>query len=714
MVWTALSSRMGRRIAAALCLCSALPLAGFALAAGWLGLSTAHASLAAALLAALCVWVATLHLAQRYVPALGAARAGIAALQERRLTVLRSSGGDEPRALLEALATCAAHLQEQFRVLETLGEIDRLLLGSAALEHVLDAVLSRVQALTHCHCVSITLRDGDAPGRGRVYVAAAALDDLPVSRVALDSDMLATLVTEPEGLTIARCEEARHSFLKPLKDTGADVFWVWPVIVSGRVEAILAAGFTEVPDSGPRLSRCGGELAARLAVALSRSARDERLYRQAHYDPLTALPNRLLFRDRLSQQFEGSAGGASRGALLYIDLDHFKRVNDGFGHGVGDQLLTVVAQRLRACVKEGDLVARLGGDEFTIVLREVGDIGAAAAAQRVSETLRLPVRIGESEHRISASIGVTLFPDDGAGIEDLVRNADTAMYRAKDLGRGRFMFYDHGGTGAQPSFLGSPGLQRALRKREFSLFYQPQFAVADGTLAGVEALLRWHTPRDGVRHPDEFVPAAEGSGLIVDIGGWVLDAACSQLAAWRDAGIALPRMAVNVCAQQLHDAEFPRTVRRALDRHALAADLLELELAPSVLEDGEAKESLARLAQLGVRLALDNFGADESPIGDLRQDPIGMVKIDRALIGRVPHDGESAAAVAAGIKMAHALGKRIVAQGVERIEQLDFLRRHQCDLAQGFYLARPLSAAAVTELLRSRASPSDDEAREVG
>ncbi len=724
MVRTALSSRMGRRIAAALTLCSALPLAAFALASGRLELSTPHALLAAALLATLCVSAAALHLARRYVPDLAAARAAIAAMQERRLTVLRGRGGDEPRALLEALATCAAGIEAQLRALETLAEIDRMLLGSVALEHVLDAVLARVQALTHGQCVSITLRDGDAPGRGRVYVA-AALDDLPVSRVALDGDMLATLATAPQGLTIARCEEERHSFLKPLKGAGADVFWVWPVIVSGRVEAILATGFTEAPDAGPRFSRFGGELAARLAVALSRSAREERLYRQAHYDPLTGLPNRLLFRDRLCQEVATRAAGPSRGALLYIDLDQFKRVNDGFGHGVGDQLLTVVAQRLRACIKEGDLVARLGGDEFTIVLQEVSDAAAArAVAERVAETLRLPIRIGPSEHRISASIGVALFPDDGTGIEDLVRHADTAMYRAKDLGGSRIMLEDRGAVSAPSAVsavsagatsLGGAGLPRTLRRRQFSLFYQPQFAVADGALAGIEALLRWHAPRDGARHSEEFVPAAEESGLIVDIGGWVLDAACSQLAAWRDLGSALPRLAVSVCLQQLQDAEFPRAVRRALDKHALPSELLELELAPSVLGDEGAAASLARLEQLGVRLALDGCGAGDSSMGDLRHHPIAVVRLDGALIGRIPHDSEAVELVATAIKTAHALGKRVVAQGVESIEQLDFLREHRCDLAQGFYLARPLSAAGITELLDARsASPSDDAAREAG
>ncbi|MGH8150553.1 MAG: putative bifunctional diguanylate cyclase/phosphodiesterase [Steroidobacteraceae bacterium] len=689
-------------MAAALCLCSAVPLAVFALAAQWRG-SLEGAALAAALAAAACVWVASIDLSSRYVLPLRAVRDGLAAFKERRFVPPKVAARDEPRALLEALASTAASVQEQFYILEALAEIDQLLLGSVSLEQVLDAMLSRMQALTHCDGVGITLRDGDAPGRGRVYVAAAGRSGLPVSRVALDRDMLATLAAEPQGLTIARREEARHSFLAPLEDTGAEIFWVWPVTVAGRVEAILAAGFIEAPAAGPRLSRCGGELAARLGVALSRAARDERLYREAHYDPLTALPNRLLFRDHLSREIAGSTEGAFRGALLYIDLDHFKSVNDGFGHAVGDQLLTVVAQRLRACVKDGDLVARLGGDEFTIVLREVNDaMAAAGVAQRVAETLQQPVHIGSGEHHVSASIGVTLFPDDGQSLEDLVRNADTAMYRAKEAGRGRFMFLDSASLGPKPSAVSDTGLQRALRKREFSLFYQPQFAVADGTLAGLEALLRWHTPRDGMRQPDEFVPAAEESGLIMDIGGWVLDAACSQLAVWRDAGITLPRVAVNVCAQQVKDGEFSRGVRRALDKHALAPDLLELELTPSLLADGEAVASLSRLSEIGVRLVLGDFGTGRSSPGDLRQPAIGVVKIDRSLICRLPRDPDAAAIVATSISVAHMLGKRVVAQGVETIEQLNYLREHHCDLAQGFYLARPLSAAAVTELLRAR------------
>jgi diguanylate cyclase (GGDEF)-like protein len=648
-----------------------------------------------------CSIAGGIHLAHRYLPSVRALRTALASFQARRYEPLSVPGTDEMRSLIVTFNRSATALREQFQALETLGEIDKLLLGSADLEQVLDAVLSRVQAVTRCDCVGITLRDGDAPGRGRVYLAGSGLTDLPVRRVELDDDMITTLAGESGGLTVTRCEESRHSFLRPLKEIGAEFFWVWPVSVSDRVEAILAVGYREPPAADPYVATSGTQFAERLAVALSKTARDERLYRQAHYDPLTALPNRILFRDRLAQELANSTAGLSRGALLYIDLDHFKRVNDSVGHSAGDQLLTMVAQRLRSCTKEGDTVARLGGDEFTVILRNVVDPDSArAVGDRIIQLLQLPVNIGGRDHFVCASIGITLFPDDGATIDDLMRNADTAMYRAKDSGRGCTMFFDpHLGGAVAAS---ETGLQRALRRREFSLFYQPQFSVANGTLAGIEALLRWQTPRDGMRPPGEFVPAAEESGLIVDIGGWVLEAACAQLAAWREQGIAPPRLALNVSAQQLKHIEFPKMVRRALDKYGIPPALLELELTESVFADEAAGATLGRLAQLGVHLALDDFGTGYSSLSYLRQYPIGTVKVDRTFLEEVPQNAASSTLVETIVVMAHALGKRVVAEGIETVEQLDFLRERRCDVAQGFFLARPLSGQAVTELLQAR------------
>ncbi len=296
-----------------------------------------------------------------------------------------------------------------------------------------------------------------------------------------------------------------------------------------------------------------------------------------------------------------------------------------------------------------------------------------------------------------------------------MRNADTAMYRAKDLGRGCTTFFDLD-MSRKPAPATDTGLHQALRRREFSLFYQPQFAVSNGKLTGVEALLRWQTPRDGLRQPADFVPAAEESGLIIDIGAWVLDAACAQLAVWRDANIAPPRLALNVSAQQLKHVEFPKLVRRALDKHGLPAELIELELTESVFADEAAGATLARLQQLGVHLALDDFGTGYSSLSYLRQYPIGTVKIDRTFLEEVPHNPASATLVETIIVMSHALGKRVVAEGIETVEQLDFLRERRCDIAQGFYLARPLSSHVVTELLQARTMADRDtgDVREVG
>ncbi len=663
-----------------------------------------------------CVLAGTRYLAEGSLAALRELRIGLPGLQARRFEPLALAGKDEPRELIESFNRSAAGLREQFHALETLGEIDKLLLGSAELEQVLEGILSRVQTVTRCLCVGITLRDADAPGRGRVYLSANGLTDLPVTRVELDDEMLTTLLAESRGLTIARCEQLRHSFLIPLKDIGAEFFWVWPVNVSERVEAILAVGYREPPAADPHLARSGSQFAERLAVGLSKSAHDERLYRQAHFDPLTSLPNRILFRDRLAQEIANAAAGLSRGALLYIDLDNFKRVNDSVGHSAGDQLLTIVAQRLRSCVKDGDTVARLAGDEFTVILRNVADPNAARiVGERIIESLQLPVNIGGRDHFVCASIGITLFPDDGSIIDDVMRNADTAMYRAKELGRGCIMFFDPH-MNAKAMVPTETGLNRALRRREFSLFYQPQFTVFNGTLAGMEALIRWQTPRDGMRQPSEFVPAAEESGLIIDIGGWVLDTACAQLASWREQNIAPPRLALNVSAQQLKHAEFPRLVRRALEKYGLAPALLELELTESVFADEAAGATLEKLHQLGVHLALDDFGTGYSSLSYLRQYPIGTVKIDRTFLEEVPQTPASATLVETIIVMAHALGKRVVAEGIETAEQLEFLRERRCDVAQGFYLARPLAATVVTELLQARAQAGGElaDVREAG
>jgi diguanylate cyclase (GGDEF)-like protein len=711
------NSGMVRRIVLTIGLCTLVPvLIVAAVLSGSAAIGIVLVGIASGLVAALvCTAAAVAYLVRRYQPSLVALRDGFHDLAATGFAEVPAAGRDDLQSLIQAFNRCAKRVRQQHANLQTLSEVDRLLLQPGGLEPVLDAILTRVQRVTGCNSAGIVLRDPDAPWRGRVYQAAKNHRDLPVSRVALDDDMMTTLAAEPEALTVTRCEDTRHSFLAPMQSLGSEFFWVWPVKLAAHVEAILAVGYKEPPIADPHIAHCGSEFSARLAIALTKSAREEQLYRQAHFDPLTALPNRVLFCSRLSAQLQSAAAGMADGAILYIDLDHFKKINDTVGHAAGDQVLSIAAQRLRACVKDGDTVARLGGDEFAVILRDVANAESAnAVAQRIVLSLQQPLQLGGREHTVCASIGIALFPQDGEAIDTLLRNADTAMYRAKDLGRGRAMFYDPTMGGQRPA-LSDTGLQLALRRREFSLFYQPQYSILDGSLTGLEALLRWQTQREGMRQPGDFVPAAEESGLIVDIGGWVLETACAQLASWREQGLSPPRLALNVSLQQLRHPDFVRSVRRVLDRFGLPGEILELDIDEQVLADPANGAMIERLAQTGVCLALDGFGTGYSSLGYLRQHPISAVKIDRSFLVNVPQDSIASTLIETIIVMAHSLQKRVVAEGIETIEQLDFLRERRCDCAQGYYLARPLPATSVTELLSSRIyDNSTEDARAAG
>jgi diguanylate cyclase (GGDEF)-like protein len=619
----------------------------------------------------------------------------------------------EVRELVDAFNRSAESLDAQAETRRALDEIDGLLLPGGDHENVIDQVLARVRSITRANNVGLTLIDPGAAGHGRLF-AVNADGGFPVNRVVLDEQMVATLREAQHGLTIVRCEEGRHSFLEPLQLAGSGFFWVWPVMVAGDLSAILAVGYAEPPRQGGSVAHSGTLSAQRLGVSLTSNARAERLYRQAHFDPLTQLPNRLLFRDQLSQALQNAAQNDSRGAVLFIDLDHFKKVNDSLGHEAGDQVLSIVAQRLRACVKDGDTVARLGGDEFTVILRNVVDATAVSAvAERIIHSMQASVRLGGRDHHVHASIGITLFPADGATIDELLNNADLAMYRAKDLGRGGAAFYN-AKMGARGHRVADSGLYRAMKRREFSIYFQPQYRVSDGGLMGLEVLLRWQKPREGILTSAEFIPAAEESGLIVDLGGWVIEAACAQIAQWREQGLTVPRVAINLSVQQLRDPELIATLRRHLERHRVSPNALEFELSESSLTDADSQGSIEALSALGVGLTLDDFGTGNTALANLRRYPVSAVKIDRSFVEQLSDSPSACALASTIIVMAHALDKLVIAEGVETLEQLDYLRERGCDVAQGYFMARPLSSSDMTELLlgrlpRTRAEDEDDE-----
>jgi diguanylate cyclase (GGDEF)-like protein len=664
-------------------------------------------ALGLAILSIVIAFVVAAVIGERYLPPLRQLQRGLARLRERRFETIPRLAVEEFAPLEREFNVTSMSLQRDWRAFEVLGEVDRALLAANEIDRALDIVLPKFRELTRAQCVGVILMDPTAHAHGRMFIAALGADELPVQRVNFDPAMIATIREAPEGLTIARVEETRHAFLASMRDAGAEFFWLWPVVDEERVSSMLVVGYHGEPARDAALADYGAAFADRLRAALSNSARDERLYRQAHYDPLTQLPNRALFRDRLAQELAAASSGLTRGALMYVDLDHFKRVNDTLGHSAGDQLLSIVAHRLKACTKEGDTVARLGGDEFTVLLRNVGDVETVRQiADRVIRSLALPANLGGRDYQMRASVGVTLFPDDGCDLEDVIRQSDLAMYRAKAQGRGRAVFFEREMAQRRASFTDS-GLHRALRRRELSLFYQPQFTLADNRLCGVEALLRWQTRYDGIKLPGEFIPAAEHSGLITDIGGFVLDSACSQYAEWVRAGVAPRMFSVNVSVQQLKDGNFVKMVQSALAQHSINPASLELELVESVLADTEVEEPLRAIAALGVKLALDDFGTGYSSLNYLRRYPVHTVKLDRSFLDEVPQNDSAGALVESVITMAHTLGKRVTAEGVESGAQLEFLRSRGCEAAQGFYLARPMSASALTDILESRRPGSE-------
>jgi len=682
---------------------------------GSAGSSLVPTSLVLLALTILMSFAIAVIVSERYLTPLRALQKALSRLRERRFETLPRGTVEEFMALEREFNATSISLERDWRAFEVLGEVDRALLAASEIDRALDVVLPKFRELTRAQCVGVILLDPTAHAHGRLFMSALGANELPVQRVTFDSSMIATVREAPEGLTVARIEESRHAFLLAMRDAGAEFFWLWPVIDEERLSALLVVGYHGEPSRDPAVADYGAAFAERLRAALSNSARDERLYRQAHFDPLTQLPNRALFRDRLAQELAAAATGLTRGALMYVDLDHFKRVNDTLGHSAGDQLLSVVAHRLKACTKEGDTVARLGGDEFTVLLRNVGDAETARSiADRVIRSLALPANLGGRDYQMRASVGVTLFPDDSVDLEDVIRHADLAMYRAKAQGRGRAIFFEPEMAQRRVIFTDS-GLHRALRRRELSLFYQPQFSLADNRLCSVEALLRWQTRYDGIKLPGEFIPAAETSGLITDIGGFVLDSACAQFSEWSRAGIAPRMFSVNISGQQLKDGKFVHMVQSALQQYGIAPASLELEVVESVLADAEVEEPLRAIASLGVKLALDDFGTGYSSLNYLRRYPVNTVKLDRSFLEEIPQNDSAGALVESVITMAHTLGKRVTAEGVESGGQLEFLRSRGCEAAQGFYLARPMSAAALTEILESRRQGGEiDDARAAG
>jgi len=614
--------------------------------------------------------------------------------------------GDEFEELAASFNAMTVRLAEHFDGLRRLIEVDRAVLSAIDAEGVADAVLGRIGEVCPCDAVLLGLVDPDSKSGWRFTAADAAGGRLrePVLRGpgAGDRERLRSGAESLEVELQAPCP----AYLAPLRRCGARIAVVYPLFAGREPAGLMALGYARPEDARADRRVYARQLADQAGVALANARVIEENRALAYYDSLTGLPNRLLFKERLEQALlEARRRGGAVAACL-LDLDGFKRINDTFGHESGDELLRQVAGRLTEAIGEGR-VARLGGDEFTIVLTGIErPERAARAAEKALEVLSRPFALSGREVFVTASLGIASFPTDGSDLETLVKNADAAMYHAKERGRNHFQFYTRSMNEAAMRRMELEGdLRRALAEEELRVHFQPVVEVATRRTVGAEALVRWQHPERGLVPPSEFIPLAEEIGLVKSIGEWVLRQACEQSGHWQRMGLPAVRVAVNLASVQLAAGDLVAVVQRALRDARIGAGCLGLELTESMIAEPDDRTlgTVQRLRTMGVELSIDDFGTGYSSLSYLKDFPMHNLKIDRSFIENLGRSPAEEAITRTIVAMARSLGLRSVAEGVETETQLAFLREAACDAAQGFLFAKPMPAGEFAKHLREEA-----------
>ena len=611
-------------------------------------------------------------------------------LKGKRVALMRS--GTHTQALIE--------LSRQFDAPFTPVYVDNFPQVLAAIaERRADAgVVNRVFAAVHAHQPDV-VATGIVFNPIFVHYAAPKRAN-PTLLHALDRD-LAALRADPDSIYYASLRRWLEA-----SSTEPYVWWLpWAAAAGGGllILALAIAGFLRY-----QVRRQTGELQRRadmLQVEIrQREEAQQHLNQLAYFDGLTKLPNREGFRIALDQTLAAMHGTHERLALLFIDIDRLKNINDGLGHGAGDLLLQQVALRLQSVLRAHDHLSRFGGDEFVVIVSEiVRSSDAELVATRLLNSLAMPIDIGSTQIYSSASVGIALYPDDATSVEALLKHADTAMYQAKEQGGNRFLFYQAQQTARVVERLTlDTRLRQALERDELLLHYQPIVELGSGRIVGVEALLRWDDPDQGLVMPGAFISAAEDTGLIVPLGEWVLEAGCEQLRAWQKQGRAGQlTLAVNISTRQFEGGRLVKSVAQALARTGLAAECLELEITENVMliMNDEVRSALDSLRSMGVRLSLDDFGTGYSSLGYLKQLPFHALKVDQSFVRRIPGEAGDTQIVTTILALAKGLEMQVIAEGIETREQYDFLRDHGCEFGQGYLMSRPQPADRLAELL---------------
>jgi diguanylate cyclase (GGDEF)-like protein len=609
---------------------------------------------------------------------------------------------DEFGALARAFNAMSARLALQFKALLAHAEIDAVILSNFDLPRVAAIVLKRTAELVPSDRQYLLLADPAAKGAYRLY-SPEGKEGVAAS---LSGEDIHRLLRSTNGIEFAPSDS--WSRIEGLAHLPGRSLFALPIPLGHELGGVIVLGYDDARRPGGGDLSILWKLADRVAVALATAKRDLELHRRAYYDALTQLPNRVLGVEELERAVAQASRHRRVLAVLFVDLDGFSDVNDSLGHEAGDQLLVQAAARLRACVRKSDVVSRLGGDEFAVMLPELAaPADAAVAARHLVTELSQPFRLPRGEAVVSASVGVALYPGDAADAEALLRSADLAMYSAKQAGRGQVVFFQASMNEEVRRRLElERELREALEGKQFELHYQPQLDLRSGRICAAEALIRWKHPLRGLVRPGEFIAFAESSGLIEPMGEWALDAACAQIVAWRAQGLSLEHVSVNISPRQFRRPGLERLVGGVLQRHGLAPAALHLEITESTLfaDQPAANANFTGLIGLGLQLELDDFGTGYSSLARLQHVPVAAVKLDRSFIAPIERSTGAQAVVRAAIEMSHALGKYVVAEGVEDAAQLALLSRMGCDIAQGHHVSEPLPAAAFAAFVGQRAA----------
>ena len=613
---------------------------------------------------------------------------------------------DEFKTLAKGFNNMSDKIQDQLQVLSALAEIDRMILSSFDREYILETLVKNLHALVHANVIGVISLNENTETALLNYSEKIHFNEVKKQEITISSDDLNNI--EKSGYFYKVKENiSKPEFLDHLIELKIAFYKIYPVKNTNNLVGYIVLGFYEEPALSDIEIDLLNRLSDRVAVALSNAAWEEKLYNQAHYDFLTGLPNRFLLRDRLHQAIKNAERKKINVALLYLDLDRFKIVNDSLGHSAGDELLIVVSNILTKSVRKYDTVVRLGGDEFTIIIPDVDNAADTfetvnAIANRIRATLKEPVNIRNRSMFIMPSMGVAIYPKDADSYDDLLKNADSAMYAAKKSADSDLIFYSREfNKNASRRLKLEYELRKAIENQKLEIYYQPQYSCITEKLIGVEALLRWHHNELGTISPGEFIPIAEETGLIVPIGKWVINEVCMQNKQWQQRGMIEIKAAVNIAAEQFNKAEFVDFIKSSINKSGLSPEYLELELTErTTIEHAErAIKILTDLKEIGVKLSIDDFGTGYSSMNYLQRFPIDTLKIDQSFIKGVPNDYGNVSIVKSILALAHELNLTVIAEGVETEEQHTFLINNKCEEIQGYLFSKPLPLEEFEELL---------------